>query len=241
MDPVVHFEILTADYEALAKFYSDLFGWKVETRHEMSYSIIDTASGSGINGGIGKAQDEQSVKFYIEVPDLKVALDKIGKLGGKTLVEPTEIPAVVTFAQFADPDGNILGLVQRDEEGPGVSPGSNPPVAWFEVLGKDAVKLQKFYSEAFGWKITATEVDGVNYGEVEAEQGIPGGVSADRDGKSAITLYAEVDDLRKYLYRAADLGAKTLVEPTEVDPTTTIAIFSDPQGNTFGMYTRKKA
>jgi len=237
---VVHFEISTADHEALGKFYSELFGWQTQSNSDLEYTMIDTASGSGINGGIGRADDEQSVKFYIEVPDLKVALDKISKLGGKTVTEPTEIPAVVTFAQFADPDGNILGLVKGGQDSPGVSPGSNPPVSWFEVLGKDAAQLQKFYSEVFGWKIKASDVDGDNYGEVEATEGsIAGGVSASRDGELEITLYAEVDDLKKYLDRAAELGAKTLVEPVDVDPKTSIAAFADPQGNRFGMYVRK--
>ena len=27
------------------------------------------------------------------------------------------------------------------------------PVVWFEVLGKDGPKLQRFYSELFGWQI----------------------------------------------------------------------------------------
>ena len=35
--------------------------------------------------------------------------DKAGKLGGKTLVPPVEIPTG-TFAWFADPDGNTIGL-----------------------------------------------------------------------------------------------------------------------------------
>jgi predicted enzyme related to lactoylglutathione lyase len=31
-------------------------------------------------------------------------------LGGKTVIPVTEMPDVVTFAQFADPDGNVVGL-----------------------------------------------------------------------------------------------------------------------------------
>jgi predicted enzyme related to lactoylglutathione lyase len=37
-------------------------------------------------------------------------LDRVESLGGKTAVPVTEIPEVVTFAQFADPDGNLVGL-----------------------------------------------------------------------------------------------------------------------------------
>ena len=41
------------------------------------------------------------------------------------------------------------------------------PVTHFEVLGKDAKKLQDFYSSAFGWKIDASNP--MNYGIIEAE------------------------------------------------------------------------
>jgi predicted enzyme related to lactoylglutathione lyase len=40
---------------------------------------------------------------------VQVYLDKAGTLGGKTLVPPVEIPTG-TFAWFADPDGNTVGL-----------------------------------------------------------------------------------------------------------------------------------
>jgi predicted enzyme related to lactoylglutathione lyase len=36
----------------------------------------------------------------------------VTSLGGKTIVPPTEIPNVVTFALFSDPDGNMVGLVK---------------------------------------------------------------------------------------------------------------------------------
>ena len=239
---VVHFEIETRDPDALGKFYQQLFGWNVQSIPDSAYTIIDTVGGRGINGGIGKAEDEHSVKFYVAVPDINVALEKIESLGGRTLVGLTETP-MVTFALFQDPDGNVNGLVlDRGQEPPGVSAGSNPPVAWFEVLGKDAIKLQSFYADAFGWTIRPGDVDGISYGQVEAsDAGIGGGISASQDGQNVVMIYAEVDELQKYLDRAAELGAKTLVEPLSVDKTTSIAIFADPQGNSFGMFSATKS
>jgi predicted enzyme related to lactoylglutathione lyase len=49
--------------------------------------------------------------FYVDVEDVQAALDKAGELGGKTLVGPITIPAG-TFAWFADPDGNTIGLLK---------------------------------------------------------------------------------------------------------------------------------
>lgn len=50
------------------------------------------------------------------------------------------------------------------------------PVAHFEIIGKDAIKLQKFYSDVFGWKLSPPNPEFGNYSLVDNEgQGIGGG------------------------------------------------------------------
>jgi putative ATP-binding cassette transporter len=44
--------------------------------------------------------------------DPAAALDRAQELGGKTVMPPTEIPGVVTMAQFLDPAGNLIGLIK---------------------------------------------------------------------------------------------------------------------------------
>lgn len=70
--------------------------------------------GKGSNGGIGPRESGNWVTFYIEVPDPQAALTKIEQLGGKTVTPVREIPGVVTFAVFEDPDGNRIGLVKAE-------------------------------------------------------------------------------------------------------------------------------
>jgi predicted enzyme related to lactoylglutathione lyase len=50
--------------------------------------------------------------FYIQVDDPQAYLDRIQQAGGKTVVPVTELPGLVTFAQFADPQGNVVGLLK---------------------------------------------------------------------------------------------------------------------------------
>lgn len=109
--PVVHWEINARDPKALHTFYAELFGWKINADNPMGYGLV-TAGGDGINGGIGPAQGIPGVTFYVRVPDLDAALRKVGQLGGSTVVPPTEIPKMVTFAVFTDPQGNRIGLVK---------------------------------------------------------------------------------------------------------------------------------
>jgi len=111
-NPVVHWEIGTSDAGKLAEFYKGIFGWHAEEfPGEQPYQMIDAHNEErGINGGI--AQSDQSwLTFYIEVDDIDGYLVKVGEQGGRTLVSRTEM-GMVTFAQFADPEGHVVGLVE---------------------------------------------------------------------------------------------------------------------------------
>ena len=114
--PIVHFEFLGKDANQLQEFYSKIMGWKISSDNLMNYGLVDTDSdGKGIGGGVGESQDGSSqAVVYVEVPDLEATLKEVEAAGGKTTVPVTVIPDMVTFAQFADPAGNVVGLVQSD-------------------------------------------------------------------------------------------------------------------------------
>jgi hypothetical protein len=110
--PITWFEINTSDSKAVRDFYADLFGWNMQVVEEANYALVDTGTEGGIGGGIGEAQGANQVVFYVEVDDPQAYLDRIEKAGGTTVVPVTEVPGMVTFAQFADPQGNVIGLVK---------------------------------------------------------------------------------------------------------------------------------
>jgi predicted enzyme related to lactoylglutathione lyase len=236
-NPVTWFEIMGSDPDGTSKFYTELFGWHVESVPEMNYHMFDTHSGSGINGAVGQAREGQppGSVFYVEDPDIQALLDKAESLGGKTIVPVTEIPDMVTFAQFMDPFGNAIGLVKGDGN-VRVSEGSNPPVDWFEYGTTEPEKAWDFYRELFGWKIEGSSSEGYVHGGVDAGSGIHGGIGSSPTGRPHVTMYASVDDLAKYLERAESLGGKTVMQPMKVDEHTTISVFLDPQGTMFGIY-----
>ena len=112
--PIVHFEIMGPDAIKLQKFYADLFNWQIgEPAAELGfYGLVDGAS-SGLAGGIGQEPDGRTrVTVYVQVPDLQATLDQAVATGGKVVMPPMEIPGVVTMAQLADPDGNVVGLIK---------------------------------------------------------------------------------------------------------------------------------
>lgn len=266
-NPVVHFEVNGLQGAGVARFYSELFGWDVQTIPEIDYASVDTRAGGGINGGFGQIPEDQPayVTFFVAADDVQSVLDRAESLGGKTVVPVTEQPNVATrwrrsrwasthrrrsltaippqipaFARFADPEGNIISVVTTDDpEGQGrVSQGDNPGVEWFEVLGRDPKALWSFYGELFGWTVKDASGEGFVYAEIDpqSDRGIRGGIGSSPQGIPMVNIYAGVDDLQKYVERAESLGGKTIKPPTQVSQGTSVALFQDPQGTSFGLF-----
>jgi predicted enzyme related to lactoylglutathione lyase len=107
--PVVHFEIGCQDSGKTSEFFAKLFDWRMQAMGPAT--LIDTGAGTGIQGHMSSLGHEphQYTIFYVQVDDVQGYLDKAAELGGKILVPPVQIPTG-TFAWFADPGGNTIGL-----------------------------------------------------------------------------------------------------------------------------------
>jgi predicted enzyme related to lactoylglutathione lyase len=111
-NPVTHFEIHGRDGKQAQEFYASLFGWSVDANNPMNYGIVSAPEGEGIGGGIAQAMGGPMVTVYVEVADLDATLKKAESLGGKTTLPPSDVEGGPKLAQFADPDGNVIGLTQ---------------------------------------------------------------------------------------------------------------------------------
>src|SRR3989454_9655264 len=54
--PVVHFEVIGKDGDKLTSYYSELFGWEIDSNNPMNYGMVTregnlAPDGSGIGGG----------------------------------------------------------------------------------------------------------------------------------------------------------------------------------------------
>jgi len=115
------------------------------------------------------------------------------------------------------------------------------PVVHFEIIGKDAEKLQRYYSDLFGWEIDANNP--MNYGIVQREGntnaddvGIGGGVGAGPEGYAGhVTVYVEVPDVEAALAKAERLGGSRLMGPDKVTEQAEIGQFADPEGHVIGV------
>ncbi len=113
--PVIHFEIMGGKSGELEAFYRELFAWKINSDNPMKYGVVETGgSTGGINGGVGPSNDgNKRVSIYAQVEDLQATLDRAERLGGKTVLPPTQVPGGPRLAMFSDPAGNITGLLAK--------------------------------------------------------------------------------------------------------------------------------
>jgi predicted enzyme related to lactoylglutathione lyase len=107
---IVHWELPTANSEAMRKFYGGLFGWEFQYSENPEYWGFTTGSVGGGLTNVGDYTQPGDVMLYIESDDIEADLKKIEASGGKALMPPMEIPTVGWFATFSDPTGNTLAL-----------------------------------------------------------------------------------------------------------------------------------
>lgn len=249
---VVHFEMGAADDEPLVAFYREVFAWELQGFAGGGYTMIDTRGGAGINGGIGRSQTgEPWSAFYVETDDPQAMLEAANSLGGTTVVPVTDFGGAVTIAMFNDPDGLLIGLVQApadpSEDAPAPSAGSGEPVTWFEILGSDPERTQKFYTDLFDWTVDSSAFPGYAMVNTGTQRGIQGGIGGGVRARWAI-VYAGVADVDQTLGRVEKLGGSRVIDPEvsalknasrtalygSADDIETIA-FRDPAGNLFGI------
>jgi predicted enzyme related to lactoylglutathione lyase len=116
--PVMHFEVIGKDGDALRSFYSGLFDWDIDANNEMKYGMVQregnlSPEGVGLGGGIGQGPDgyEGHVTFYVGVPDVEAALAKAESLGGTRVMGPEKIMDRIELGHFTDPEGHLIGVV----------------------------------------------------------------------------------------------------------------------------------
>lgn len=125
MDPVVHFEMPAEDRKRMVKFYNKAFGWESKMMDEKmgNYVLVTTSETTKkgtpkkagmINGGFYPKDEKNPAQYpsvVIAVEDIKKAMKKVEKAGGKILGEPMEIPGYGMYVSFFDTEGNRVSLM----------------------------------------------------------------------------------------------------------------------------------
>ncbi|MDP9017945.1 MAG: VOC family protein [Candidatus Eremiobacteraeota bacterium] len=119
-NPVVHFEIIGKNAEALRTFYRETFDWTIDPPvggpNIPDYTVVHPTDNDrvGVSGGIGDPPEGYTghVTFYIGVPDIAAKLRQIESRGGSVMMGPDQVPGGPVIGLFKDPEGHVIGLVE---------------------------------------------------------------------------------------------------------------------------------
>jgi uncharacterized protein len=124
---VVHFEIPFDDGDRARGFYKELFGWQVMEMPGMDYSIVTSGPSNDqgptesgfINGGMLSRQQAATSGpvLVIDVDSIDATLERVGGMGGSTVVGKTPVGDMGFAAYFTDPEGNVIGLWETVKQG----------------------------------------------------------------------------------------------------------------------------
>lgn len=118
MGRVIHFELNADDPERAAKFYREVFKWKIEKwSGPQDYWLISTgeAGEPGIDGGLMRRQEPGATTVNsVEVDSIEATIEAVEKGGGKVVAPKMTIAGVGYLAYLQDTEGNVFGILQPD-------------------------------------------------------------------------------------------------------------------------------
>lgn len=109
-------------------------------------------------------------------------------------------------------------------------------ITHIDIPFDDQERALTFYRTVFGWQIA--EPPGFEgYPMWRGPNGVNGGgFTARTEGLEAPRSYIEVDSIDEVLAAVAANGGRTVLEKSEITPTSWWAVFADSEGNEMGLF-----
>jgi predicted enzyme related to lactoylglutathione lyase len=242
---------MTPEPDSATDFYAQLVGWTTEPWEGADRPYTLWKNKEVPVGGLMNLPEEAVEAgapphwlAYISTPDIAATVSRATELGGKILVQPTEVPGAGRFAVLQDPQGAVFaaytpGEAQSEPEGP-------PQIgqfSWHELATSDHGAAFVFYHDLFGWD----ETESMDMGEAgvyqmygcggsEASLGGMFNKPAEMPGPPAWLFYIKVADVNAAVDKVKELGGRVLNGPMEVPGGDLIAQCMDPQGAVFAVH-----
>ena len=119
MNRFTHFELPAKDIEAASKFYSSVFGWKIDKwEGPIDYYTITTGDreSPGINGGFyTPSRKLRGTINTMDVEDIDGLVEKIVENGGTIVYPKYLIPGAGWLVYAKDTQGVLFGMMEAVE------------------------------------------------------------------------------------------------------------------------------
>jgi len=111
---ISHVEVPSTNLERSSEFFNKVFGWEFKPFGN-GYLLFNDHH--GIMVGLRKVESVakgDTTVFHVTVEQIDQVLEKTKAGGGHIKVGKTTIPAMGWYAVILDPDGNSIGLYQKN-------------------------------------------------------------------------------------------------------------------------------
>ncbi|TDD92147.1 VOC family protein [Actinomadura darangshiensis] len=240
-------ELSSPDVAASNAFYCELFGWYVYTMENVfgDYHVftLGGVEGPAVAGMQPLVDDSAKPSWtcYFRSDDIPATLDTVRAMGGRELLEPTDVNNLGRMALCGDPEGADFALWEPYDF-PGAEVVDEPSaMCWVELATHDIDGARRFYNAVFGWR----SVDRSYYEPAYTNWKI-----GDWSVAGMLPLeswwpvgfpphwipYFWVLDCDATAARAAELGAVVHVPPTDIKPGR-LSVLTDPAGARLAVLT----
>jgi predicted enzyme related to lactoylglutathione lyase len=236
-------ELATTDAAAAKQFYGEMFGW----------TAVDMPMPEGVYT-LFQADGNDAAAVYTPGPGVPVhwgvyfsvasadeTAARIGPSGGKLIAGPFDAHDAGRMAVAQDPQGAVFSVWQAKRHIGATHGGPLGMVVWPELATTDPAGAAGFYTRLFGWKTKPeTGVAEAPYTEwVNGGSSIGGLLPMQGNQWQGVPphwmVYITVANCDERAARAAQIGGKVCVPPTDIPNVGRFSVVADPQGAAFSL------
>lgn len=107
-------ELHAADVARAGAFYREVFAWRFAPVEQGLWGSVEARQQVGLDAAVSVTSGPPMLFPYVEVADLEATLAAVERQGGRVVLPPWQADAATRLALFTDPEGNRVGLLQRE-------------------------------------------------------------------------------------------------------------------------------
>jgi uncharacterized protein len=236
-------DLYSSDVETSARFYTELFGWRVRETPTDAGTYRYFELGGRAVGGVMANQAEWELpdcwSVFLRTDDVAATAAATREHGGTVLMEPMDVAPNGSFLIARDPGGAVVsGWQPGTESGFGALREAGSPVH-FELHTQSFDAAVAFYRSVFGWGDHVVDAPGFRYATyadmTEPRAGIMDDAAAGMtEEEPRWSVYLGADDVDATVERAVSLGATVTMAPEDT-PYGRLAVLRDPTGAEFRL------
>ena len=226
------------DTQAAAAFYGGLFGWtaEIDLRPEAGGYGMFTLRGKNV-AGVGPQMNADMPPFwavYITVASADETLQRATEAGGTIVTGPFDVLDAGRMGVIRDAVGSFISVWQPHQHIGAQLVNEPGAFTWSELATSDLATAKSFYQAVFGWGLDPQAGGDSAAIFTVGDRMVCGAHTAGQGEFPAWSVWFSVEDCDGSAARAAELGGKTLMPPSDMDFGRG-AVIADPQGAVFGI------